>query len=106
MNALACIPLLLALVLSPLLFGVINRTKAFLAGRRGQPLLQIYFDLWKLLRKGAVYSRTTTWLYRAGPMVGLAASLVAAPLVQLGNFPVLIAVAANFLLVDLILGLM
>ena len=25
-----------------------------------RPLLQTYFDLWKLLRKGAVYSRTTT----------------------------------------------
>ena len=68
------IPLLLALVFSPLLFGVINRTKAFFAGRRGQPLLQTYFDLWKLLRKGAVYSRTTTWVFRAGPMVGLAAA--------------------------------
>ena len=26
----------------------------------------------KLLRKGAVYSRTTTWVFRAGPVVGLA----------------------------------
>ena len=66
MNALSCLPLLLALVLSPLLPGVINRVKAIFAGRRGQPLLQTYFDLWKLLRKGAVYSRTTTWLFRAG----------------------------------------
>jgi formate hydrogenlyase subunit 4 len=106
MNALACIPLLLALVLSPLLFGVINRTKAFLAGRRGQPLLQIYFDLWKLLRKGAVYSRTTTWLFRAGPMVGLAAALIAATLVPLGNFPALIAFPADFLLFAGLLGLM
>jgi len=106
MNALACIPLLLALVLSPLLFGVINRTKAFFAGRRGQPLLQIYFDLWKLLRKGAVYSRTTTWLFRAGPMVGLAAALIAATLVPLGNFPALIAFPADFLLFAGLLGLM
>src|SRR5208282_3035642 len=106
MNALACIPLLLALVLSPLLFGVINRTKAFLAGRRGQPLLQIYFDLWKLLRKGAVYSRTTTWLFRAGPMVGLAAALAAMTLVPLGNFPALAAFPADFLLFAGLLGLM
>jgi len=106
MNALACIPLLLALVLSPLLFGVINRTKAFFAGRRGQPLLQIYFDLWKLLRKGAVYSRTTTWLFRAGPMVGLAAALIAATLMPLGNFPALIAFPADFLLFAGLLGLM
>jgi formate hydrogenlyase subunit 4 len=106
MNAISFIPLLLALVLSPLLFGVINRTKAFFAGRRGRPLLQTYFDLWKLLRKGAVYSRTTTWIFRAGPMVGLAAALIAATLVPLGNFPALIEFPADFLLFAGLLGLM
>ena len=106
MNALSFIPLLLALILSPLLFGVINRTKALFAGRRGQPLLQTYYDLWKLLRKGAVYSRTTTWIFRAGPMVGLAAAWVAATLVPLGNFPALIAFPADFLLFAGLLGLM
>ena len=29
----------------PLLSGVINRTKAWFAGRRGPPLLQAYYDL-------------------------------------------------------------
>ena len=62
MNTASFLPLLLALVLSPLLSGVINRTKAFFAGRRGQPLLQTYFDLWKLLQKGAVYSRAAGWM--------------------------------------------
>jgi len=106
MNATAFIPLLLALVLSPLLLGVINRTKAFFAGRRGPPLLQTYFDLLKLLQKGAVYSRTTTWLFRAGPIVGLAAVLAAAMLLPLGNFPALIEFPADFLLFAGLLGLM
>ena len=106
MNPNAFIPLLLALVLSPLLPGVINRTKALFAGRRGQPWLQTYFDLWKLLRKGAVYSRTTTWLFRAGPIVGLAAALTAALLMPLGNFPALIAFPMDFLLFAGLFGLM
>ena len=106
MNAISFIPLLLALVLSPLLLGVINRTKALFAGRRGPPLLQTYFDLWKLLQKGAVYSRTTTWLFRAGPMLGLAAVLVAATLVPLGNFPALIAFPGDFFFFACLLGLM
>ena len=106
MNALSVIPLLLALVLSPLLFGVINRTKAFFAGRHGQPLFQTYFDLWKLLHKGAVYSRTTTWIFRAGPVVGLAAALMAAALMPLGNFPALIAFPGDFLLFAGLLALM
>ncbi len=106
MNAASFIPFLLALALSPLLLGIINRTKAIFAGRRGQPFLQTYFDLWKLLHKGAVYSRTTTWIFRAGPMIGLAAVMVAAALMPLGNVPALIAFPADFLLFAGLLGLM
>ncbi len=67
----------LLLAFPPLLLGIIHKTKALCAGRDGPPLLQPYRDLWKLLRKGAVYSRTTTWLFRAGPIVSLAAVLCA-----------------------------
>ena len=75
------------LVLAPLLPGVANRVKAFVAGRRGPPLLQLYFDLWKLLRKGAVYSRTTTWVFRLAPSVGLASVLLALLLVPAPGGP-------------------
>jgi formate hydrogenlyase subunit 4 len=106
MNAASFIPCLLALVLSPLLPGIINRTKAFFAGRRGQPLLQTYFDLWKLLQKGAVYSRTTTWVFRAGPIIGLAATLTAAMLMPLGHFPALIAFPLDLLFFGGLFGVM
>ena len=75
-------------------------------GDSGQPLLQTYFDLWKLLQKGAVYSRTTTWIFRAGPMIGLAAALTAALLMPLGKCPALLAFPADFLLFAGLLGLM
>ena len=68
-----CLGLLLALLLAPVVPGVINKVKAFFAGRRGPPVLQLYFDLFKLIAKGAVYSRTTTWLFRAAPVVNVAA---------------------------------
>ena len=38
-------PPLFALTLAPLMLGLINRTKAFVAGRRGPPLLQPYRDI-------------------------------------------------------------
>ncbi|HKI69310.1 MAG TPA: NADH-quinone oxidoreductase subunit H, partial [Verrucomicrobiae bacterium] len=106
MNAISLLPLLLALVLSPLLLGIISRTKALFAGRHGQSFLQTYYDLWKLLRKGAVYSRTTTWVFRAGPTLGLAAVLMATMLMPLGNCPALIAFPADFFLFACLLGLM
>jgi formate hydrogenlyase subunit 4 len=72
------------LVFAPLLLaGVIQKTKAVFAGRKGAPLLQPYLDVWKLLRKGAVYSTTTTWVFRAGPIVGLATALAAGLVVPL-----------------------
>jgi formate hydrogenlyase subunit 4 len=96
---------ILALLLSPLLLGVINRTKAVFAGRRGQPILQAYHDLWKLLQKGAVYSRTTTWIFRAGPIVGLAALLVATALVPLGGVAAPLAFRGDMVLFAYLLAL-
>jgi formate hydrogenlyase subunit 4 len=97
---------LLALIFSPLLLGVINRTKAVFAGRRGAPLLQPYFDLWRLARKGVVYSATTTWVFRAGPVMGLAAALVAAALVPLGAAPSAVSFTGDLILFAYALGLM
>lgn len=85
MRASGLVSLVMALVFSPLLIGVINRVKAFFAGRRGLPLLQPYRDLSKLFRKGAVYSRTSTWILRAGTAAGLACILAAAALTPFGG---------------------
>ena len=92
------VPALLAFGVAPLMLGVANRTKAIMAGRVGQPLLQPYHDLVKLIRKGAVYSRTTTWVFRAGPVVGLAAVMIAATLVPLGGVRALVAFPGDVVL--------
>ena len=73
------------LLLPPLVTGFIARTKAWFAGRRGPPLLQPYHDLIRLLRKGAVYSHTTTGMFAAGPIVSLAALLAAGLLVPVAS---------------------
>ena len=68
---------MLGLLLAPLMIGVINRTKAFVAGRRGPPLMQPYRDIAKLLRRGAVYGEVTTPLVRLGPVLNLATLVMA-----------------------------
>lgn len=88
----------------PLMQGVINRTKAVVAGRRGQPLLQPLHDTIKLLRKGAVYSTTTTWVFKLGPAASLAAAGAAAVLVPLGPRP-LVAFAGDAILFAYLFGL-
>jgi formate hydrogenlyase subunit 4 len=79
------IPLGVTLVAAPLVPGLINKTKAAFAGRQGPPLFQLYFDLLKLLNKGTVYSRVTTWIFRAGPIVSLASAIMAALFVPLAG---------------------
>src|SRR3989344_5563453 len=73
------------MIFSPLLLGIIGKTKAFFAGRWGPPLLQPYYDIWKLFRKGNVYSTTTTWIFQAAPVVAMAAVLVSSVLISLGG---------------------
>src|SRR5438045_7437877 len=80
------IHLLLLLVMPPLLLGVINKTKAWFAGRVGPPVLQPYYDLARLMRKSMVFSTTTTWVFRAGPLVALSAIFLAALLVPFSRF--------------------
>ncbi len=95
----------LALLLAPLLLGLINRIKAVFAGRRGKPLLQLYFDLYKLLRKGAVYSHTTTWVFRAGPVVTLAGLGVGLGFVPLVGWGACVAFPGDLILMAYLLGL-
>src|SRR6266849_10125426 len=96
---------LLALTLPPLLLGVIAKTKALFAGRVGPPLLQPYYDLIKLFRKGSVFSATTTWVFRAGPVVGLVTVGIAALLIPLASSSAPISFTGDLILLAYLLGL-
>ena len=100
------VQLAVAFLLAPLLPGIVNRVKAVAAGRRGAPLLQGYFDLVKLLSKGAVYSRTTGLPFRAGPVVGLAAAACAAALLPWAGQRALLAFDGDLVLFVYLFGLM
>jgi formate hydrogenlyase subunit 4 len=99
------IHVVVAIVFPPFLLGVINRVKAVFGGRRGQPLLQLYFDLRKLFHKESVFSETTTWVFRFGPVVGLAAALVAVMIVPLGNPSAPLSFTGDLILLAYVLGL-
>ncbi len=96
--------LVLSLLLAPLLTGIVRRTKAGIAGRRGPPLLQAYRDLRKLLARGPVYSRTTTWVFRSGPFIGLAGVLGALGLAPAGPLPALVSFPGDLLLLVYLLA--
>lgn len=99
------IQLVLALLLAPLLPGIINRVKAKFAGRRGKPLLQTYYDLARLAGKGEVISHTATWVFTAGPVAGLAACICALALLPQGGAISPFAFGGDFLLAAYLLGM-
>ena len=99
------IHLLFVLALPPLLIGVIGKTKAFFGGRVGPPFVQPYRDLLRLWRKGEVISTTTTWVFRAGPVVMLATALVASLLVPFGSRPAPLSFAGDLVLLAYLFGL-
>jgi formate hydrogenlyase subunit 4 len=77
--------LLVWLVLAPLLPGVINKVKAWVAGRQGPPVLQLYFDLARLWRKGVVVSTLASPGFVIAPAVAWVAVVGAALLLPLAG---------------------
>ena len=99
------IHILLLLLMPPLLLGVINKTKALFAGRVGPPLLQLYYDIIKLMRKSMVLSDTTTWIFIAGPIITLAAVVTAGLLAPFGQFNAPITFTGDLILFAYLFGL-
>lgn len=97
--------LFLLLVFAPLLLGIITKTKAVFAGRIGAPLLQPYYDLVRLWRKGFVFSRTTTWVFLGGPVVGLIVPLLASLLIPFGGIPAPVSFEGDLILFVYLFGL-
>lgn len=66
----------IALLSAPFFPGIILKVKAFLAGKKGPPLLIKYYTLIKLFRKGSVYSTTTSFVFLLGPLVSCAGGVM------------------------------
>lgn len=97
--------LFLLFALAPLLPGVIGKTKALFAGRTGPPFFQSYYDIWKLFGKGLVISRTTTWVFRAGPIMGLAVPVLASLMVPFGSIGAPLAFTGDLIFFIYLFGL-
>lgn len=97
--------ILTALLLGPLIPGIINKVKALVAGRCGPPVLQLYYDLARLARKQTVFSWTTSWIFLAGPVATVSAGLVAALLVPFGHSPAPLHFEGDVILFAYLFGL-
>ena len=97
---------ILILLFAPFLtIGVIKKTKAFWAGRKGASVLQPLWDFIRLMKKGAVYSKTTSWVFKLAPAFSLATVIFASLFVPLATGTSAINMPFSFIIFAYILGL-
>jgi len=79
----AILQIIIILALSPLLSGIIKKTKAFFQIRKGPSIFQPYYDIAKLLKKDSVVSQNVSWIFHAAPIISFAAVLTAGLLIPI-----------------------
>ncbi len=97
--------LLLALLLAPLFPGMIFKVKGFFGGRKGSPVLIHYYTLIKLFKKGSVYSNSTTYIFKLGPMVSMVCAGVVMLFLPVAGSAPLISFEGDIVLLLYVLGL-
>lgn len=95
----------LFLLLAPAFPGVINKVKAFFGGKKGPPVLQLYYDVYKLLQKSSVYSQTTTVVTRLAPFVILFSTMAAVFMIPLCFRNSVVAFSGDVILMAYLLGI-
>jgi len=78
--------LILFITAAPVLSGLISKIKNNIRLRKGQSVLQPYYNLAKLFSKGEVVSETASWIFRVTPIVVISSALTAAALVPVFIF--------------------
>ena len=99
------IQLFVIIMVAPLVNGIINKVKAFTQKRKGAPLLQMYFDLWKLLKKTSVVSDVSSWIFKVTPYIVFSTAVVAAMLVPTTTLIAPVGYAGDVILLVYILAL-
>jgi len=99
------VQLIIIIMFAPLVNGIIKKTKAFTQKRKGAPLLQMYFDIYKLLKKSAVVSDVSSWIFRASPYIVFSSAVVAALLVPVSTMLTPVWFAGDIILLVYILAL-
>ncbi len=97
--------LLLILIASLFFTGIIIRTKSITAGRKGPGIFQPLKDVVRLFKKGAVYSETTSFVFKLAPVVYFSSVVMALCAVPFGSEKGLISFDGDFIFFAYLLAL-
>ena len=93
------------IILASLFFtGIIIRTKSITSGRKGPGIFQPVKDVIRLFKKGAVYSKTTSFIFQIAPSVYFASIIMAIMVIPLGVYRGIISFEGDFVFFAYVLG--
>ena len=97
--------LLLILFCSFFFTGIIIRTKSIASGRKGTGILQPVRDVIRLLKKGTIYSETTSIIFRIAPVISFSSVIMACLVIPFGTSKGIVSFDGDFIFFAYILAL-
>jgi len=99
------ISFLLILISSLFFVGIIIKVKSKIAARKMPSVLQPLYDIIRLFKKGAVYSNTTSVIFKIAPLVYFASVLLAVLFIPVGSHTGLLSFEGDFVFFAYLLGI-
>lgn len=99
------INIIILLVIPFLMMGLIKKTKAFWAGRKGASIFQPMYDFVRLIKKDFVISKTTSAVFRISPVIAISTVLFASLFVPLASGRAVINIPVGLIVFSYTLGL-
>ncbi len=99
------ISFLLIFLASLCFMGIVVRTKSLATGRKGPGLFQPVRDVWRLFRKGSVFSQTTTFIFQITPTIYFSSVVMAILMVPFGSHKGLLSFDGDFIFFAYVLAL-
>ncbi|MDE3143206.1 MAG: NADH-quinone oxidoreductase subunit H [Bacteroidota bacterium] len=90
------ISFILIIAVSFFFVGIIIRTKSLITGRKGPGIFQPMKDIIRLIKKGAVFSKTTSFIFQIAPSIYFASVLMAILVIPFGQHKGLISFEGDF----------
>ncbi len=97
--------LVLILMTSLFFMGIVIRTKSITSGRKGPGIFQPMKDVVRLWKKGAVYSRTTSFIFQIAPSIYFASILMAILVIPFGQHKGIVSFDGDFVFFAYVLAL-
>lgn len=93
------------IILASIFFtGILIRTRSIASGRKGPGILQPMKDIIRLLKKGAVFSNTTSIIFQIAPSIYFASVIMAILVIPLGEYKGVISFEGDFVFFAYVLG--